>query len=659
MIGRERELEKLDCVLRGCGRAAREPCSCSPERRASARRGWPRPPSPRGTLACLRGAAAERGASPYAPDHGGAPSSTCAGSPTGSRAGAARSRTSASSCPSSGRHRGVTDRETLIEAVRCAFETIAASAARRSSSSTTSSGRMPRRSSCCRPSPKPAEEWPLLVLGAYRSEEIPRGHPLRRAPNRPAPCGPPRRARRGATRSRRRPRGLAARVLDGEPGPTLRAALYDRTQGVPFFVEELAAALRAGGRLAPGPRWPRARGRIERPDPGDASRRAPHPSRGAVGRGTSRARGSRRDRRRGRARPPRGARTRDAGLRRGSRPRSAQRGRTGTSPRFGTTSCARRSTPTRTGQGAARSTASWARCSKAAAPQPEARRPTTGWPRASARARSPLLVEAARRSCEIHAYRDAASAAPRGARDLAGGRGRDEAGSTVLEELGRCAQLCGEFTEAGRAWEEVADGPRRRGGPAAAGRRLKRRLATVYELEGARRRGGGRAPRGGGRVRGGGRSRRGRRRVTPRGRRTSGATIASAPKRIVDRALQAARRARRSDLESQCLSSKGFLVGRAGRREEGSSCCGPRCRLRWTATTSRPPSPRTGRSVRRRTTGPTTRPRRSVFDEAIVYCQANDLQRRTSTSASVAWSSCWEPPATGRARSSWRAIFSN
>ena len=49
------------------------------------------------------------------------------------------------------------------------------------------------------------------------------------------------------------PLGLAAEVLGGEPGPTLRAALYDRTQGVPFFVEELAAALRAGGRLAPGP----------------------------------------------------------------------------------------------------------------------------------------------------------------------------------------------------------------------------------------------------------------------------------------------------------------------------------------------------------------------------------------------------------------------
>ena len=96
-----------------------------------------------------------------------------------------------------------------------------------------------------------AEEWPLLLLGAYRNESIPRGHPLRRLRT------DLRRAGRlveldvepldaAATAE------LAGRLLDGDPGPALRAALYDRTQGIPFFVEELAAALKRGGRLTGG-----------------------------------------------------------------------------------------------------------------------------------------------------------------------------------------------------------------------------------------------------------------------------------------------------------------------------------------------------------------------------------------------------------------------
>src|SRR5215204_6231744 len=46
---------------------------------------------------------------------------------------------------------------------------------------------------------------------------------------------------------------LAEGIL-GEPvSPALARALYDRTQGVPFFVEELSAALRSDGRLETGP----------------------------------------------------------------------------------------------------------------------------------------------------------------------------------------------------------------------------------------------------------------------------------------------------------------------------------------------------------------------------------------------------------------------
>ena len=98
----------------------------------------------------------------------------------------------------------------------------------------------------------PLRELPLLVVAAYRADEIGRGHPLRRL-----------RAdlRRGrmlrelvvnpldaaATRE------LAAVTLGAALAPALADTLYDRTQGVPFFVQELALGLRAGNRLREGP----------------------------------------------------------------------------------------------------------------------------------------------------------------------------------------------------------------------------------------------------------------------------------------------------------------------------------------------------------------------------------------------------------------------
>jgi DNA-binding CsgD family transcriptional regulator len=96
-----------------------------------------------------------------------------------------------------------------------------------------------------------ASSTPLLIVGAYRSDELPRGHALRRART------ALRRARRldelaveplDATATRE----LAAAILDAPVSPTLAAALWDRTQGVPFFVEETAAALAASRRLVAG-----------------------------------------------------------------------------------------------------------------------------------------------------------------------------------------------------------------------------------------------------------------------------------------------------------------------------------------------------------------------------------------------------------------------
>jgi DNA-binding NarL/FixJ family response regulator len=96
------------------------------------------------------------------------------------------------------------------------------------------------------------ETQALLVVGAYRSDEMPRGHPLRRL--------------RSELRRQGRLRELAVEPLDGEQteallraivgaevAPSLLRAVLERTGGLPFFVEELGAMLAAGDRLQPGP----------------------------------------------------------------------------------------------------------------------------------------------------------------------------------------------------------------------------------------------------------------------------------------------------------------------------------------------------------------------------------------------------------------------
>jgi DNA-binding CsgD family transcriptional regulator len=94
-------------------------------------------------------------------------------------------------------------------------------------------------------------ELPMLVIGSYRSDEIPRGHQLRRLRN-------DLRRRRllcELTLEPLTPHGtaeLAERVLGGAPSARLARTLHDRTGGIPFFIEELAVALECGGRLQPG-----------------------------------------------------------------------------------------------------------------------------------------------------------------------------------------------------------------------------------------------------------------------------------------------------------------------------------------------------------------------------------------------------------------------
>ena len=95
------------------------------------------------------------------------------------------------------------------------------------------------------------EEMPVLAIAAYRSDGLPRDHMLRWLRNE---------LRRGggldelvlAPLDRAETAQLLAQLLPGPPSPALVRALHDRTQGVPFFVDELARALLASGRLQDG-----------------------------------------------------------------------------------------------------------------------------------------------------------------------------------------------------------------------------------------------------------------------------------------------------------------------------------------------------------------------------------------------------------------------
>ncbi|MGE0027914.1 MAG: helix-turn-helix transcriptional regulator [Thermoleophilia bacterium] len=98
---------------------------------------------------------------------------------------------------------------------------------------------------------EPLADIPVLVVGAYRSDGLPRDHAMRRlrhelrrrgrlAELAVGPLGPDETA------------ALAAAVLGEPASPALARTLHDRAQGVPFFTEELARALSASGALVAG-----------------------------------------------------------------------------------------------------------------------------------------------------------------------------------------------------------------------------------------------------------------------------------------------------------------------------------------------------------------------------------------------------------------------
>jgi DNA-binding NarL/FixJ family response regulator len=319
---------------------------------------------------------------------------------------------------------------------------------------------------------------PLLLLGAFRSDELPRGHPIRRMRSELRRAGQLRQVTvepLGAEATA----ALLERTL-GTAAPSLRRAVFDRTDGVPFFVNELASALAASGRLESGPSG------LELLEGEDVP--LPDSVRDAV---LLRAAGLSGDARAavtaaavaGQAFDPELVTAvtgldewPDELLRRGivteaAPGRMAFRHALVREAFYGEVPWTRRVTLHRAV--AQRLEAEGAAAVAVAEHWVLGRRPD--------RARASLLG-AAEAFAAVHAYRDAERAIRR-ALELWPEEREERDRLDALERLARCAELAGDLAEAITVWREVADGRRREGDPTRLGT-AHRRLAAALELQG-------------------------------------------------------------------------------------------------------------------------------------------------------------------------------
>ncbi len=381
--------------------------------------------------------------------------------------------------PEFGDAQGETDRATLFESVRSAFEAIAHGAPTAiflddlQWADNATLELLPVLAGSL-------EKVPLIIVGVYRNDEIPRGHPVRRLRN------DLRRARllqeiEVKSLDREGTTELAARILGQAPGAQLAAILYDRSQGVPLFVEELANALRSGGRLFEGEAGLELKSGEDVPLPETIRDAMLIRLEGLDGHArkvleVAAVAGTEFD-----LELVTAIAGSDAGF-----DELADRGLI---------------VEAQAGMGAFRHDLTreaiyreifWTRRralhrqiaefleARVAPPEVVAEHWLAG--REFDQARE-ALVASVGRSCGLHAYRDAANAAER-ALEL-WPEDRDEVDRlSVLDQLGHCAQLSGMLSEAARAWREVADGHLAAGSMREYAQ-VQRNLAAVYGLQGA------------------------------------------------------------------------------------------------------------------------------------------------------------------------------
>lgn len=414
---------------------------------------------------------------------------------------------------------------------------------------------------------------PALLVGTFRNEELSRAHPLRRA-------------RLELRRTGRleefglEPLGLpdtadlASAALGAPVAPQLAELLYQRTEGVPLFVRELAGALWSGGRLAVGQTRLGRTGQLELISTAGAGEMTeiPQTLRDAILLSLDQF-------------PPsaRAAAETAAVVGLSFKP-NVLRDLLADDATFDT--LMERGLLTLDGDQAAfrhalirdavYSGIAWAR-RRTLHRQVAAQLEATGAPPSQTaehwlaghvpdRARA-ALVASARDSCRLHAYRDAAEAAGR-ALEL-WPAGVDEAHRLeVLDQLGHCAQTCGLLPEASRAWREAA-GARRDAGDLRGFAESQRHLAGSLELQGlwqpaleARRAAAdafsaGNWP-----------AQAAEERLAV-GTALRGSGSCTAALEILSRALEEARKAQRPDLEARILGQQGNAQARLGHIDLG------------------------------------------------------------------------------------------
>jgi predicted ATPase len=153
--------------------------------------------------------------------------------------------------PELGEPAAESDRSTIFEAVRCAFAHLAGSGQALvilddlQWSDQASLELLAALAS-------PVREMPIAIVAAYRSDGLPRDHTLRWLRDE---------LRRGGNLEelalepldREQTGALLGELLDEPASESLLGTVHDRTQGSPFFVEELVGALRMRDRLHVGP----------------------------------------------------------------------------------------------------------------------------------------------------------------------------------------------------------------------------------------------------------------------------------------------------------------------------------------------------------------------------------------------------------------------
>jgi DNA-binding CsgD family transcriptional regulator len=327
---------------------------------------------------------------------------------------------------------------------------------------------------------EPLGRLPLLLVAIYRSDGLPRDHLLRRLRHE---------LRRGGRLQElvlgpldgAQTAALVADVLGETPASSLAEAVYDRAQGIPFYVEELARALLRTDAIAPGPRG------LELADDNDVP--LPDSIRDAVLTGA-------------RALSPPGRAAADAAAVAGDRFDLELVAELSSAAGLTALVDGQLVAEAGPGRGAFRHALArealyadvpWLqrralhrRVAEALeAAGASSHEVATHWlgARDEARARD-ALVRAADESRSVHAYRDAAVAGRR-ALDLWPADDEPRRRTAALECYAACAELSGDLAEAGRAWRELC-AIEEAAGMQAAYANAHRRLAAIYDLQGDR-----------------------------------------------------------------------------------------------------------------------------------------------------------------------------